>query len=136
MSSSVRVNRAEIVLAVSRLDTSVRFYTGVLGLDLVASHEDPPYATVAGAGTTRISLAEQGYPAVDRPGVQLMVPADMTRASVVLVLEVADADAAKVELATRGARFLATGRAPGWENTRYFCVDPDGYLIGIEQPRA
>jgi len=33
-----------------------------------------------------------------------------------------------------GARFLADPYEPPWGGCRFFCVDPDGYLVEIEQP--
>ena len=56
-------------------------------------------STLAGA---RLSLAEQGHPADDRPGVEMTAPVDRTRADVVLVVEVDDA--------TGGARAARGGR--------------------------
>jgi uncharacterized glyoxalase superfamily protein PhnB len=52
----------------------------------------------------------------------------------VLVLEVEDARAVHRELAAEGVRFLADPHEPPWGGCRFFCVDPDGYLVEIEQP--
>ena len=40
----------------------------------------------------------------------------------------------KRELATEGVPFLAEPYSPPWGGSRFFCVDPDGYLVEIEQP--
>jgi predicted enzyme related to lactoylglutathione lyase len=53
---------------------------------------------------------------------------------VVLVLEVPDADAARKALEARGVSFLADTYRPPWGGSRFFCVDPDGYLVEIEEP--
>jgi catechol 2,3-dioxygenase-like lactoylglutathione lyase family enzyme len=127
------VTRAGAILAVSDFAASLRFYRDQLGLDEVARYDDPPYATLSAAGA-RISLAEQGHPAPDRPGVAMAAPSSPARANVVLVLEVADADMARKVLAGRGVRFLAETYRPPWGGSRFFCVDPDGYLVEIEQP--
>ena len=50
-----------------------------LGFEVEALYDDPPYATLVLAGD-RLSLAEQGHPAEDRPGVELTAPIDPTRA--------------------------------------------------------
>src|SRR5919204_433948 len=71
-----------------------------------AVYDDPLYATLVAAGA-RISLAEQGHPAEDRPGVEMAAPADRSRADVVVVLEVDDARAVYQALAAEGASFLA-----------------------------
>jgi catechol 2,3-dioxygenase-like lactoylglutathione lyase family enzyme len=127
------VTRAGAILAVSEVASSLAFYRDRLGLEVEATYDDPPYATLAAAGA-RISLAEQGHAADDRPGVWMSVPPDPARANVVLVLEVADARAAYAALAAEGVRFLAEPYEPPWGGCRFFCVDPDGYLVEIEEP--
>jgi len=129
----VELSRAGAILAVSDLGRSLAFYRDTLGLELAALYDDPPYATLHGAGA-RISLAEQGHAAEDRPGVELRAPAGRSSVSVVLVLEVADAAAAHETLRREGVEFLAEPYAPPWGGLRFFCVDPDGHLIEIEQP--
>jgi catechol 2,3-dioxygenase-like lactoylglutathione lyase family enzyme len=132
-SSGFSVTRAGAIIGVSDFGASLRFYRDMLGLTEVAVYDDPPYATLEAAGA-RISLAEQGHPAPDRPGVLMSAPVDRGRASVVLALEVTDAAAARKVLEVRGVPFLADIYRPPWGGCRFFCVDPDGYLIEIEQP--
>jgi catechol 2,3-dioxygenase-like lactoylglutathione lyase family enzyme len=128
-----RITRAGAILGVADFAASLRFYRDQLGLEVLAVYEDPPYATLTAAGA-RISLAEQDHPAPDRPGVMMSAPVDRSRASVVLVLEVDDAQAAHQELGDRGVPFLAEIHYPPWGGSRFFCVDPDGYLVEIEEP--
>jgi len=59
---------------------------------------------------------------------------DPARADVVLVLEVPDADVARKGLEAGGVSFLAETYGPRGGGSRFFCVDPDGYLVEIEQP--
>jgi len=125
--------RAGAILAVADVDRSVAFYRDRLGFEVEALYDDPPYATLTLAGA-RLSLAEQGHPAEDRPGVALTAPADPGRANVVLVVETDDARADHRRLAGEGVRFLAEPYEPPWGGCRFFCVDPDGYLVEIEQP--
>ena len=125
--------RAGAILAVSSFDESLAFYRDTLGLEVEALYDDPPYATLVAAGA-RISLAEQGHPAEDRPGVAMTAPEDPARANVVIVLEVEDAWAVYRDLEAAGARFLAEPFEPPWGGCRFFCIDPDGYLVEIEQP--
>jgi catechol 2,3-dioxygenase-like lactoylglutathione lyase family enzyme len=127
------VTRAGAILAVSDFEASLAFYRDRLGLAVEATYDDPPYATLTAAGA-RISLAEQGHPADDRPGVEMAAPTDPSRADIVLVLEVPDARAVHGALAADGVRFLAEPYEPPWGGCRFFCVDPDGYLVEIEQP--
>ena len=125
--------RAGVILAVSSVEASLAFYRDVLGFAIEALYDDPPYATLACAGT-RVSLAEQGRPAEDRPGVLMSVPADPSQAAVVLVVEVADCAAVYEELNGKGADFLAPPYSPPWGGQRFFVRDPDGYLVEVEQP--
>jgi catechol 2,3-dioxygenase-like lactoylglutathione lyase family enzyme len=125
--------RAGAILAVSDFERSLAFYRDLVGFAVEATYDDPPYATLVLAGT-RLSLAEQGHAAEDRPGVAMTAPEDRSKANVVLVVEVEDARAVYAELETKGARFLAEPYEPPWGGCRFFCVDPDGYLVEIEQP--
>jgi catechol 2,3-dioxygenase-like lactoylglutathione lyase family enzyme len=125
--------RAGAILAVADFERSLAFYRDLVGFEVEAMYDDPPYATLMLAGT-RLSLAEQGHAAEDRPGVTMTAPEDPSKANVVLVLEVDDARAAFAELEGKGARFLAEPYEPPWGGCRFFCVDPDGYLVEIEQP--
>jgi predicted enzyme related to lactoylglutathione lyase len=127
------VTRAGAILAVADVGASLAFYRDRLGLAVEAVYDDPPYATLSCAGA-RISLAEQGHEAEDRPGVAMAAPADRSRADVVLVLEVADALAVHAALAAEGVPMLAPPFSPPWGGCRFFCVDPDGFLVEIEQP--
>jgi catechol 2,3-dioxygenase-like lactoylglutathione lyase family enzyme len=125
--------RAGAILAVTDVDRSVAFYRDRIGFEVEALYDDPPYATLTLAGT-RLSLAEQGHPAEDRPGVSMAAPTDPGRANVVLVVETDDARAEHRRLADECVRFLAEPYEPPWGGCRFFCVDPDGYLVEIEQP--
>ena len=129
----VPATRAGAILAVADFEASLAFYRDRLGLEVVATYDDPPYATLL-AAQARISLAEEGHPAEDRPGVTMSAPTDPSQANVVLVLEVEDARAVHGALAAEGVRFLAEPYEPPWGGCRFFCVDPDGYLVEIEQP--
>ena len=129
----VPTKRGGAILAVSDFQASLSFYCDRLGLEVEATYDDPPYATLV-AGGARLSLAEQGHPADDRPGVTMTAPRDPSETNVVLVLEVDDAAAVHRELAADGVRFLAEPFSPPWGGMRFFCVDPDGYLVEIEQP--
>jgi predicted enzyme related to lactoylglutathione lyase len=125
-------NRVGAILAVSDFAASVAFYSDVIGFTVEASFDEPPYATLALAGA-RLSLAEQGHAAEDRPGVAMAAPDDPSRANVVLVIEVDDARAEYARLEGLGVKFLAEPFEPPWGGCRFFALDPDGYLVEIEQ---
>jgi catechol 2,3-dioxygenase-like lactoylglutathione lyase family enzyme len=68
-------SRAGVILEGADAGRSVAFYRDALGFEVEALYDDPPHATLALVGT-RLSLAEQGHPADDRPGVDLEAPRD------------------------------------------------------------
>jgi catechol 2,3-dioxygenase-like lactoylglutathione lyase family enzyme len=131
--ATFKVTRVGTILAVADVDRSLAFYRDHLGFLVDALYDDPPYATLKRNGV-RLSLAEQGHPAPDRPGVTMVALEDASRLPVVLVLEVEDAAAIHAALVAEGARLLAEPYAPPWGGLRFFVVDPDGYLVEIEQP--
>jgi lactoylglutathione lyase len=125
--------RAGAILAVRDVAASVAFYRDVVGFAVEAEYDDPPYATLALAGM-RLSLAEQGHDSEDRPGVSMTAPLDPAEAAVVLVVEVDDARARYAAMKQAGVRLLAEPYEPPWGGCRFFCVDPDGFLVEIEEP--
>ena len=128
-----RVERVGTILAVADVDRSVTFYRDHLAFIVDAEYDDPPYATLIRNGV-RLSFAEQGHDAEDRPGVDMVAPPDRSKQSVVLVLEVVDAASVHSALVAEGVEILAEPFAPPWGGLRFFVVDPDGYLVEIEQP--
>jgi catechol 2,3-dioxygenase-like lactoylglutathione lyase family enzyme len=130
---SFPVGRLGIILAVRDVERSTRFYVDHLGFRVDAMYDDPPYATLSRDGV-RLSLAEQGHPAPDRPGITLQVPMNPTVLPAIVVLEVADAASVHAQLVAAGTPMLAEPWAPPWGGLRCFAVDPDGYLVEIEQP--
>ncbi len=128
-----RVTRIGTILAVADVERSSAFYRDNFGFIVEATYDDPPYATLIRNGV-RLSFAEQGHPAEDRPGVAMVAPEDRSRLPVVLVLEVTDAAAVHQALVAEGVEILAEPFAPPWGGLRFFVVDPDGFLVEIEQP--
>ena len=78
------VARAGVILAVADVGRRSAFYRDLMGFALDALYDDPPYASLSVAGM-RLSLAEQGHAAEDRPGVAMVAPADPSEAAAVLV---------------------------------------------------
>ena len=64
----------------------------------------------------------------------MVAPPDPSRLPVVLVLEVTDAATIHAALVGEGVSILAEPFAPPWGGLRFFVVDPDGFLVEIEQP--
>ena len=99
--ASVSVTRAGAILAVADVERSSAWYSRHLGFSVDATYDDPPYAILSLHGT-RLSLAEQGHPAEDRPGVTMVAPEDRSRLQVALVLEVEDCRGAYESLRAEG----------------------------------
>jgi catechol 2,3-dioxygenase-like lactoylglutathione lyase family enzyme len=129
---ALEVTRYGTILAVADFERSLAFYRDRLGFEVQETYEDPPYVTLARAGA-RLSLAEQGHPAEDRPGVSMVAPPDRSRLAAILVLEVTDCVGAHRELSAAGVPFLAAPYSPPWGGHRCFAVDPDGNLIELEE---
>lgn len=127
------VARVGTILAVTDVRRSLAFYRDRLGFAVEAEYDDPPYATLELAAT-RLSLAEQGHPAEDRPGVTMLAPEDPSRLPVIIVLEVGDCHVTYERLRQEGVEFLAEPYSPPWGGSRCFARDPDGYLVELEQP--
>jgi catechol 2,3-dioxygenase-like lactoylglutathione lyase family enzyme len=127
------VTRVGTILAVADVERSLAFYRDRLGFAVEAEYDDPPYATLELAGT-RLSLAEQGHPAEDRPGVTMVVPEDPSRLPAILVLEVENCRRTYERLRAEEVEFLAEPYSPPWGGSRCFARDPDGYLVELEEP--
>jgi catechol 2,3-dioxygenase-like lactoylglutathione lyase family enzyme len=127
------ITRAGAILAVADVGRSLAWYRDRLGFEVEAEFDDPPYAILTSAGA-RLSLAEQGHEAEDRPGVAMVVPEDRSRLQAIVVLEVRDCRAAYAQLQGEGVEFLAEPYSPPWGGARCFAVDPDGYLVELEEP--
>ncbi len=129
---AIGATRCGVILAVTDVGATSDWYRDNLGFSVDATFEDPAYAILSLAGA-RLSLAEQGHPAEDRPGVELEAPADPARLQANLVIEVEDCRGAYADLRERGVRFLTEPFSPPWGGARVFAVDPDGYLVELEE---
>ena len=130
--AALGATRLGAILAVADVPAASAWYRDKLGFEVEATFEDPAYAILSLAGA-RLSLAEQGHPAEDRPGVELEAPADPARLQVNLVIEVEDCHGSYAELCEAGIRFLTEPFSPPWGGARVFAVDLDGYLVELEE---
>lgn len=113
-----------VILYVSDLDASVRFYRDVVGL--VHRFTDAGYAEFE-TGATRLALYERrradwltGHPVAPGPAGEL-------------VLLVDDVDATAADLRARGARVLAEPADRPWGHRTMHVADPDGFVVEFAQ---
>jgi catechol 2,3-dioxygenase-like lactoylglutathione lyase family enzyme len=118
------------MLAVRDVSRSIRFYRDRLGFEQV----EYPGIPLLRLGNLLLFLVEHSPPTADRPGIALTPHRQDGTSPVNLVLEVDDVHAAYRELSGRGVSFLTAPAQPPWGGWRCFTLDPDGYLIEIEQP--
>ena len=110
------------------VDRSARFYTEVLGGEMVMSGAP----TVVQLANSWIIINEGGGPTEDKPTVTLQVPADPDLVSAFLNIRVADIQNIYETWSARGAHFLTPPMDRGAE-IRCYVRDPDGHLIEVGQ---
>jgi catechol 2,3-dioxygenase-like lactoylglutathione lyase family enzyme len=110
------------------VDRSRRFYTEVLGGELVMEGE--PSIVALANGWVIINVG--GGPTDDKPTVTLEAPSDPDRVSSFLNIRVADVAATYADWSARGAEFLTPPQDRGRE-IRCYLRDPDGHLIEVGQ---
>ncbi len=111
------------------VERSQRFYTDVLGGELVLSSGDLRYVALA---NSFIIINVGGGPTDDKPTVSLEPPRDLDRVSSFLNIRVADIAAVYAEWSARGAQFLTPPKQHEFE-IRCYIRDPDGHLIEVGQ---
>jgi catechol 2,3-dioxygenase-like lactoylglutathione lyase family enzyme len=121
-----------LLLVVSDVDRSRRFYTDVLGAELYREYGgDSAVLRFQGAW---ILLVTGGGPTPGKPTVVFTPPDDPDRVSHQLTMRVPDCHGAYEVLRSRGADFLVPPVDRGGE-IRAFFRDPDGHLLEISEVR-
>lgn len=118
------------MLVVSDVARSLRFYRDLLGFEQL----EYPHIPLLRCGNLYLHLVETSPPSPDKPGVTLAPSPGAGETPVLLVFEVGDARQVHAQLSERGVTFLTPPQRPPWGGLRCFALDPDGYLIEIEQP--
>lgn len=130
--TTYRTTRAGFVLAAADVFGLTGFYESALGFEVAQTFEDPPYAILTKNGM-RLSLTEDGARGDDLPGFAFRVDRDRSARAACMVLEVNDCDAARADLAAHGVTLRSEVFRPPWGGARFFCEDPEGNLIEIEE---
>lgn len=128
----MKLNRAGTILSVGDVWAARDFYVKHFGFAVDAEYRDPDYVILVG-GSMRLSLSQAGNEAADLPGYFQHPPRDPLAQSTILVFEVDNADTAYRELTEAGVAAASAVFRPPWGGGRFFLVDPDGYLVEIEE---
>jgi len=119
-----------LLLVVSDMERSRRFYTDVLGASLFREYGGE--SAVLQFQGTWILLVTGGGPTPAKPTVTFAAPSDPDVVSHQMTMRVPDCRAAYETLKSRGAQFLAEPIDRGGE-IRAFFRDPDGHLLEISE---
>jgi len=119
-----------LLLVVSDIERSTRFYRDVLGATLYREYGGT--SSVFRFQGTWLLLVTGGGSTEDKPDVVFAPPADPNLATHELTIRVPDCWAAYETLRARGAEFLTPPLNRGYE-VRAFFRDPDGHLLEISQ---
>lgn len=128
----MKLKRAGVILSVKDVWASRDFYVKNFGFEVDAEYRDPDYVILVGAGM-RLSLSRAGNEASDLPDYLQDPPEDARSQATMLVVEVDNVDEAYQALTKAGVKAASTVFRPTWGGGRYFALDPDNYLIEIEE---
>jgi catechol 2,3-dioxygenase-like lactoylglutathione lyase family enzyme len=115
-------------IVVEDVERSARFYTDVLGGELLMEGE--PSIVALANGWVIINVG--GGPTEDKPTVTLETPRDPDRVSAFLNIRVADIESIYADWSAKGAEFLTPPQQRATE-IRCYVRDPDGHLIEVGQ---
>jgi len=120
-----------IMLVVSDIEKSEKFYKEILGFETIESIEQLRRLKREGF---YLYLVVFSPPTNDKPNIALATLNQSDKTNVNLIFRVSDCKKVYKELKRRGMEFLAEPHSPSWGGWRMFAKDPDGYLIEFEQP--
>jgi predicted enzyme related to lactoylglutathione lyase len=129
----VTITAVDTMLCVGDLARSVAFYRDTLGFDVAWERETIAALELAGH---RVYLFTESPPTKDKPETWLRPQAQPGHGSVILVLRTDDCEATYDTVRERGGAFLTPPATPPWGGRRCFLLDPDGYVVEIEQSPA
>ena len=123
------------ILVVSNIESSMRFYSGVLGAAL--SREYGGTSAVYEFLGSWLLLVTSGGPTPDKPSISMSPPLDPDEVSAAFMIRVSNCRSVYETLAGRGAEFLTPPHASAdGHEIRCFFRDPDGHLFEISEYNA
>jgi predicted enzyme related to lactoylglutathione lyase len=128
-----RIEHMATMICVADIERSLSFYRDLLGFEIRESME---HITLVERDGILIYLFLESPPTEDKPGVWMKPPAEPGMGSVILCFRVDDCLAVHEDLVNGGVEFLAPPMAPPWGGWRCFTLDPDGYVIEVEEPAS
>lgn len=110
------------------VERSARFYTDVLGGELVMAGEP----SIVALANSWVIINVGGGPTEDKPTVTLEAPRDPDRVSSFMNIRVADIEAIYADWSAKGAEFVTPPQQRATE-IRCYVRDPDRHLIEVGQ---
>jgi len=126
-----QVNHIATMLVVSNIDSSIEFYKNIFGFE-VKRYEKNLIALLK-FQNTQLYFITYSPSTPDKPDVELKTLDTKGKTPVSVVFNVKDCDKTYQMLLKRGLKFLTPPQSPPWGGKRCFALDPDGYLLEIEE---
>ena len=124
----------QVRLLVADFPAAFRFYRDVLGLEPTSGSEDEPYASFATGTESGLALFD-AVAMASAVGTADLPATAARRDAFVIVLEVADVDAAAALVEAAGASLVSQpADHADWGIRTCHLRDPEGNLIEFEQP--
>lgn len=118
------------MLCVADIESSLGFYRDRLGFRV---RESLDHIAIIERDAIVIYLYLESPPTEDKPGIWMTPPGESGPRSVILCFRVDDCRAVHQALVAVGIEFLTPPISPPWGGWRCFALDPDGYVVEIEE---
>ena len=127
----LQLKHISTMLVVSDIDSSVNFYKDIFGFKVVR-YEKKIIALVE-LNNFQLYFIPFSPATEGKPNVELKTLDKKGVTPVSIVYNVSDCEKSYQLLSEKGLKFLTPPQSPPWGGKRCFALDPDGYLIEIEQ---
>ncbi len=126
-----QVNHISTMLVVNDIDSSIKFYKNIFGFE-VKRYEKGIIALVE-LQNIQLYFIPNSPSTPDKPNVELKTLDTKGKTPVSVVFNVKNCEKTYHLLQQRGLKFFTLPQSPSWGGKRCFALDPDGYLIEIEE---